>query len=67
MDRALCTLFGAKAVKLIAEGRFGEMVAHTGPSVEGVPLSEAVGALRTVPLNGGYVHAARALGISMGD
>jgi len=64
---ALCTLFGAKAVELIADGRFGEMVAHTGTSVEGVPLADAVGELRRVPLNGGYVHAARALGISMGD
>ena len=67
MDRALCTLFGAKAVELIGDGRFGEMVAHTGTSVEGVPLADAVGELRRVPLNGGYVHAARALGISMGD
>jgi phosphofructokinase-like protein len=67
MDRALCTLFGAKAVELIAEGKFGQMVAHTGTSVESVPLAEAIGHLRTVPLDGGYVHAARALGISLGD
>jgi 6-phosphofructokinase 1 len=67
MDRALCTLFGAKAVELIADGRFGQMVAHTGTSVEAVPLAEAIGHLRTVPLNGGYVYAARALGISLGD
>jgi len=67
MDRALCTLFGAKAVELIAEGRFGRMVAHTGTRVESVPLSEAIGQLRTVPLDGGFVHAARALGISLGD
>jgi len=67
MDRALCTLFGAKAVELIAEKKFGQMVAHTGTSVESVPLSDAIGHLRTVPLDSGYVHAARALGISMGD
>ncbi len=67
MDRALCTLFGAKAVELIAQKQFGQMVAHTGKSVESVPLAEAIGQLRTVPLDGGYVHAARALGISMGD
>jgi 6-phosphofructokinase 1 len=67
MDRTLCTLFGAKAVDLIAEGRFGQMVAHTGKSVESVPLADAIGQLRMVPLDGGYVHAARALGISLGD
>ncbi|MCX8089372.1 MAG: ATP-dependent 6-phosphofructokinase [Verrucomicrobiae bacterium] len=67
MDRVLCTLFGAKAVDLIAQGRFGEMVTHTGTSVESVPLSEAVSRLRTVPPDGAFVQAARALGISLGD
>jgi len=67
MDRALCTLFGAKAVELIAERKFGQMVCHTGKSVESVALSEAIGELRTVPLDGTFVHAARALGISLGD
>jgi 6-phosphofructokinase 1 len=53
-------------VELIAEGRFGRMVAFHG-EVTSVPLSEAVGRLRTVPLDGGLVRAARALGISLGD
>jgi hypothetical protein len=35
--------------------------------VESVPLSAAIGRLRTVPLDSGYVQTARALGISMGD
>jgi len=67
MDRVLCTLFGAHAVDLIAERRFGRMVMHTGKSVESVPLKEAIKSLRTVPLDGGFVRAARALGISLGD
>jgi len=67
MDRALCTLFGAKAVELIAQGKFGRMVAHTGKSVDSVPLREAIGQLRTVPLDGTFVSAARALGICLGD
>lgn len=67
LDRALCTVFGAKAVELIAEGRFGQMVAYTGPQVIGVKISEAVGKLRTVPLDGGFVQSARALGICLGD
>jgi len=66
MDRALCTMFGAKAVEMIAERKFGQMVTHTGTSVESVALSEAIGHLRTVPLDGAYMHAARALG-NQGD
>ena len=40
-----------------------------GPEASNLPasLAAAVGELRRVPLDGGYVHAARALGISMGD
>jgi phosphofructokinase-like protein len=67
MDRVLCTLFGAKAVELIAQGKFGRMVTHTGISVDSVPLQEATGQLRTVPPSGAFVSAARALGISFGD
>jgi 6-phosphofructokinase 1 len=67
MDRTICTLFGARAVDLVAAGKFGEMVAHTGTSVESVPLADAIGQLRTVPLEGAIVRAARSLGISMGD
>jgi phosphofructokinase-like protein len=67
MDRVLCTLFGAKAVELITEGRFGRMVAHNGRFVESVPLAEATGRLRTVPLDEGFVHATRSLGICLGD
>lgn len=67
MDRALCTIFGAKAVELIADRRFGEMVAFTNNQVTSVPLREAVGRLRTVPKDGGFVTAARALGVCLGD
>jgi 6-phosphofructokinase 1 len=67
MDRVLCTLFGAKAVELITEGRFGRMVAHNGKFVDSVPLTEATRQLRTVPLDEGFVHATRSLGICLGD
>ena len=67
MDRVLCTLFGAKAVELITEGRFGRMVAHNGRFVDSVTLAEATGKLRTVPLDEGFVHATRSLGICLGD
>ena len=66
-DRALCTIFGTTAVELIAQRRFGEMVAYTGAQVIGVKLADAIGHLRTVPLDGGFVSSARALGICLGD
>jgi 6-phosphofructokinase 1 len=67
MDRALCTAFGAKAVELIAEKKFGQMVSFTGGQITSVPLAEATGKLRTVPLDGGFVTAARSMGICLGD
>jgi 6-phosphofructokinase 1 len=67
MDRVLCTLFGAKAVELITEGRYGRMVAHNGRFVDSVSLAEATGHLRTVPLDSGFVRATRSLGICLGD
>ncbi|MGE0759713.1 MAG: 6-phosphofructokinase [Pirellulaceae bacterium] len=67
MDRALCTMFGAKAVDLIAQRHFGQMVAFCNSQITNVPLSEATGELRTVPLDGGFVVSARALGVCLGD
>jgi ATP-dependent phosphofructokinase / diphosphate-dependent phosphofructokinase len=66
-DRALCTLFGIAAVELVAEARFGRMVTYTGATIDSVPIAEAVGHLRTVPLDGAFVRGARAIGISLGD
>jgi len=67
MDRALCTVFGTHAVELIADKDFGQMVAYTGTQVSNVPISKATGRLRTVPLDGGFVRSAGALGICPGD
>jgi 6-phosphofructokinase 1 len=66
-DRALCSMFGATAVELIAAGDFGKMVAYTGGGVGAVNIKDAVGRLKTVPLEGNLVRTARALGISLGD
>jgi 6-phosphofructokinase 1 len=66
-DRALCTVFGTSAVALIEQGRFGRMVAYDGAHVTDVKLADAVGQLRRVPLDGGFVRAARALGVCLGD
>lgn len=66
-DRLICTRFGVRAVSLVAEGQYGYMVALMPPDTTAVPIIEAVGKLRTVPVDGDIVRTARALGISFGD
>lgn len=66
-DRVLATQFGAHAVRLITEERFGHMVCYQPPKIESVPILEAVGRLSTVDPACSTVLAARAMGISFGD
>ena len=66
-DRALCSMFGATAVELIAAGDFGKMMAFTGSGVSAIKISDSIGRLKTVPPEGNLARTARALGISMGD
>jgi len=66
-DRLLCTRFGAFAVRLIKEGKYGYMVANRPPDTVGVKITEAIGHLRTVPPEGDLVQTARMLGMSFGD
>ncbi len=47
-DRVLATRFGIEAVDAVSEGDYGMMVALAGPDIERVPLSEAVGSLKTL-------------------
>ena len=66
-DRVLATQFGAHAVRLIVEKRFGEMICFSPPHMDSVPITEAVNKLSRVEPNSSEVVAARALGISFGD
>ena len=66
-DRVLATEFGAHAVRLIHEGRFGEMVCYRPPNIESVPIAAAIRTLSRVDPASSAVQAARALGISFGD
>ena len=66
-DRVLATQFGAHAVRLVVERRFGEMVCYRPPVIDAVPIAEAVMELSRVDPDGSTVQAARALGISFGD
>lgn len=48
-DRILATRFGTLAADLVAQGRFGRMVALRGDEVIDIPISEGVARLKTVP------------------
>ena len=58
-DRALCPIFGITAVEPTAGGDFGTMVTYTGAQATSVKLIDAVGQLRRVPLDAGFVRSAR--------
>ncbi|KZD05993.1 ATP-dependent 6-phosphofructokinase [Oceanibaculum pacificum] len=66
-DRLLASVYGAKAVDLIAEGRFDRMVAWQNRQVVDVPLAEIVDRSHRVDPAGPLVRTARQLGISFGD
>lgn len=66
-DRALATMYGAHAVRLIVEQRFGEMVYSDPPEIYSTPISKAIESLRVVDPTGSAVQAARAMAISFGD
>ncbi len=66
-DRVLGTRFGAAAARLIRKGAFGRMVALVPPDVESVPIREAIGKMKTVPVDNDLIESAREIGISFGD
>ena len=50
-DRVLATRFGLGAVDAVRAGAWGSMVALRGTDIVQVPLSEATGTLKTVPMD----------------
>ncbi|MDY5968579.1 MAG: ATP-dependent 6-phosphofructokinase [Bacteroidales bacterium] len=66
-DRILASEFGVRAMELVMEGKFGQMVAYHHPDIVGVPLEEAVRKPNLVDPNGRLVHTAKGLGIEFGD
>lgn len=63
-DRMLGTNFGACAVRALASGETGKMVALQAGTVVTVPLHEACANIKTVPVDGQLVRTARDIGIS---
>ena len=63
-DRMLGTNFGACAVRALASGEHGKMVALQAAEVITVPLTEAIENIKTVKADGQLVRTARDIGIS---
>ena len=66
-DRVLSSQYGAHAVRLIVEKKFGQMVCYDPPDILDASIEEAVGNLRTVNPDGSAVNTAKAMGICFGD
>ena len=66
-DRVLATQYGVKAVELILEEQFGQMVTFKNNEICHVSLKEATSAYNNVDPDCYLVKAARGVGISFGD
>jgi len=65
-DRLLATRYGAAAVRLVAEGKFGHMVALRGAEIAAVPIAEAIKIPKRINPESERVMMARDLGICLG-
>jgi phosphofructokinase-like protein len=65
-DRILSTKFGAFAIELVSQGKFGRMVALKGNEIKSVKIEDAIGKQKIVQPDNQAVFAAKAVGISFG-
>ncbi|MGE5173812.1 MAG: 6-phosphofructokinase [Betaproteobacteria bacterium] len=65
-DRLLATRYGAAAVDLIAQKKFGEMVSYQPPVITAVPLEKAISGLKLVDPESELVKIAEGMGVSFG-
>jgi 6-phosphofructokinase 1 len=66
-DRLLALRFGAAAIRLVGEKKFGNMVGLNPPRIDAVPLENVVGSFRGVPMDSDSIQTARDIGISFGE
>jgi 6-phosphofructokinase 1 len=66
-DRLLSLRFGTAAVEFVEAGMFGTMAALRSTEIVAVPIAEAIGQMKSVPMNSDILRTARSLGISFGD
>lgn len=65
-DRILSTKFGAFAIELASQGKFGRMVALKGNEIKSVKIEDAIGKQKLVQPDNQAVFAAKSIGISFG-
>ena len=56
-----------KAVQLIAEGKFGNMVALKGNKITYASLEDVIGKIKNVSVDDELIEVARKIGTSFGD
>jgi 6-phosphofructokinase len=66
VDQQLGMAFGAAGVQALKGGQNGLMVAFVPPEVSVVPLTDAVGKVRTVPRDSAFMRIAQSLGLYLG-
>lgn len=66
-DRLIALRFGAAAVRIVGERKFGTMVGLDPPHIKAVPLEKIIGRIKNVPLDSDKIKTAREIGISLGD
>ena len=66
-DRWLSTLYGAKALDMVLEGKFGYMASFKNFQLGEVKIADAIAQLKRVDPNGEEVKAALEIGMSFGS
>jgi 6-phosphofructokinase 1 len=66
-DRVLATSFGTAAAELLAEGKYGRMVALTGTDINSIDLSVPEGKVKNVPTDHYMIDTAKAVGTCVGN
>lgn len=66
-DRLLSLRFGTAAVRLVETRKFGTMAALRSAEIVTVPIEEAIGQMKSIPMDSDIILTARSLGISFGD
>ncbi|MBC8180019.1 ATP-dependent 6-phosphofructokinase [candidate division KSB1 bacterium] len=66
-DRLLATQYGVTAAKLIAERKYGLMVALKQGKISNVPIEEIAGKTRIIPPDSPLLSVARSVGTCLGE
>lgn len=66
-DRILSTRYGVAAVEMIKNSQFGMMASLQGTKITAVPLEDAIGKMKSVPVESELIMAAKSVGTFFGD